>query len=372
MTVMIRNLRIAGPTPLPPAVVEALQRPMVPHRGEWFRGLVRSLMERLRALHRTDGHVFVMPGTGSAGWEIALVNLLAPGDRVLLLVNGDFGERWQRVAERYGLQSIVREVPYGMAIKPSDVAGWLAETEPVRAVWLVYNETSTGVTNPLREIAAVVRDAGALLVVDGVSAVAGLPLEMDEWGVDLIFSGSQKAWMCPPGLVIVAVGSRAWEMIDRASYPRAFWDLQEYRSAARTGDLPSTAPISLIYALDAAVQLIEAEGLENVWTRHRDLAMRFRHVTSELGFTCFAEGGYESATVTALVPPAGIGAEELVRSLEERYGIAVNGGQGRLKGQIIRVGHMGWVRWGDLEEVCGALASEVERAVPGRSEAVGH
>jgi aspartate aminotransferase-like enzyme len=166
MTVTIRNLRIAGPTPLPPAVVEALQRPMVPHRGGWFRGLVRSLLERLRAVHRTDGDVFVMPGTGSAGWEIALVNLLAPGDRVLLLVNGDFGERWRRVAERYGLQLIVREVPYGRAIKPSDVAGWLAETEPVRAVLLVYNETSTGVTNPLREIAAVVRDAGALLVVD--------------------------------------------------------------------------------------------------------------------------------------------------------------------------------------------------------------
>ncbi len=371
MGMMIRNLRIAGPTPLPPAVVEALQRPMVPHRGGWFRGLVRSLLERLRDLHRTDGDVFVIPGTGSAGWEIALVNLLAPGDRVLLLVNGDFGERWRRVAERYGLQVIVREVPYGMAIKPGDVAGWLAETEPVRAVLLVYNETSTGLTNPLREIAAVVRDAGALLVVDGVSAVAGLPLEMDEWGVDFIFSGSQKAWMCPPGLVIVAVGSRAWQVIDQAGYPRAFWDLREYRSAARTGDLPSTAPISLLYALDAAVQLIEAEGVENVWTRHRDLAGRFRHVTSELGFTCFAERGYESDTVTALVPPRGIDAEELVRSLEERYGIAVNGGQGRLKGQIIRVGHMGWVRWSDLEEVCAALASEVERGVPDRSEAVG-
>ncbi|MCM8744923.1 alanine--glyoxylate aminotransferase family protein [Thermomicrobium sp. CFH 73360] len=362
----IRNLRIAGPTPLPPAVLAAMQRPMVPHRGVWFRGFVKALLGRLRVLHRTDGEVFVLPGTGSAGWEIAIVNLLVPGDRILLLVNGDFGERWWRVAERYGVELIVRQIPYGRAFRAEQVARWLEECRGVRAVFIVYNETSTGVTNPLPEISAVVRSAGALLAVDGVSAVGGLPLEMDAWGIDLIFSGSQKAWMCPPGLVIVGVGPRAWEAVERAGFPRAFWDLREYRTAARSGDLPSTAPISLLYALDAAVGLIEAERLENVWRRHQELAAWFRMAAQELGLRCFAEPGYESATVTALEPPPGIGADELVTRLEEQHGIAVNGGQGRLKGKIIRVGHMGWVQRSDLEEVVQALARELQASVSWR------
>ncbi|MCX7623721.1 MAG: alanine--glyoxylate aminotransferase family protein [Thermomicrobium sp.] len=359
MTMVIRNLRIAGPTPLPPEVVAALQRPMVPHRGAWFRSFVRDLLGRLRVLHQTDGEVFVLPGTGSAGWEVAIVNLLRPGDRVLLLVNGDFGERWCRVAERFGLDLVVREVPFGRAVRPEAVARWLDESPGTRAVFLVYNETSTGVTNPLREIAAVVRESGALLAVDGVSAVAGCPLEMDAWGVDLVFSGSQKAWMCPPGLLIVAVGPRAWPAVERAGFPRAFFDLREYRAAARTGDFPSTAPVSLLYALEAAVARIEAEGLERVWRRHEELAGWFRFAASELGFRCFAEAGFESPTVTALLPPAGIDPERLVATLEERYGIAINGGQGRLKGKIVRVGHMGWIERVDLESVCAALQREV-------------
>ncbi len=358
----IHNLRIAGPTPLPPAVVEALQRPMVPHRGAWFRGLVRQLLRRLVELHRTDGEVLILPGTGSAGWEIAIVNLLRPGDRVLLYVNGDFGERWARVAERFGLRLTTREIPFGRAIRPEVVERDLESHGDIRAVFLVYNETSTGVTNPLREIAEAVRRHDTLLVVDGVSAVAGLPLAMDEWGVDLIFSGSQKAWMCPPGLVIVGVGPRAWAVMDRADYPRAFWDLREYRAAARSGDLPSTAPISLVYALDAAVSLIEAEGLANVWRRHESLARWFREATEALGFRCFAEPGYESSTVTALVPPTGVLADDLVNALETRHGIAINGGQGRLRGRIVRVGHMGWVQREDLEEVVTALRSELEAA----------
>lgn len=366
MAEIVRNLRIAGPTPLPLPVLAALQRPMVPHRGQWFREFVRNLLRRLRELHRTDGDVFVLPGTGSAGWEIAVVNLLHPGDRVLLLVNGDFGERWRRVAERYGVDVVVREIPYGQAVRPDHVAESLGQTPGIRAVFLVYNETSTGVLNPLSEIAAIVRDAGALLAVDGVSAIAGCPFEMDAWGVDLVFSGSQKAWMCPPGLVIVGVGPRAWDAVEGAGFPRAFWDLREYRAAARTGDLPSTAPISLIYALEAAVGMIEEEGLERVWNRHRELAGWFRTATGSVGFRCFAEAGFESPTVTALVPPEGIDPETLVARLERRYGIAVNGGQGRLKGKIIRVGHMGWVERVDLEVVYAALVRELTDAREGR------
>jgi aspartate aminotransferase-like enzyme len=189
---------------------------------------------------------------------------------------------------------------------------------------------------------------------------------MDAWGVDLVFSGSQKAWMCPPGLVIVGVGPGAWSAIARARFPRAFWDLRDYRAAAQTGDLPSTAPVSLLYALEAAVTLIEEEGLENVWQRHRELARWFRYAVGALGFRCFAESGYESPTVTALLPPDGFDADALVGRLEERYGIAINGGQGQLKGKIVRIGHMGWVERVDLETVYAALYREV-RGETGRA-----
>jgi len=350
------NLRIAGPTPLPPEVITALQRPMIPHRGEAFRTLFRQLLARLRPMHGTDD-VFVLPGTGSAGWEIAIVNTLQPGDAVLAVVAGDFGERWARVASRYGLVVHRVDVPWGQPATAAVVQSGLAAHPEVRAVLYTYNETSTGVANPLREVAAIVRQHGALLLVDAVSAVAGMPLEMDAWGVDLAFSGSQKAWMCPPGLVIVGVGPRVWEAASRAGFPRAFWDLEEYRAQARQGDMPSTAPLSLIYALDAAVSLIEQEGLEHVYARHARLAALFRDGARKVGYRLFADPAYASPTVTALVPPDGISADDVVRTLRERFGIEINDGQGKLKGHIVRVGHMGWVHEPELQRTIEALSA---------------
>lgn len=351
----VTDLRIAGPTPIPPAVMQAMQRPMIYHRGATFRAFFKGLLRQLERVHRTEGSVLVLPGTGSAGWEIALVNTLSPGDRVLAVVAGDFGERWANVAARFGLRVERVEVPWGSATTADVVGRALEENPDVKAVLFTYNETSTGVANPLPEVGELVRQHGALLLVDGVSAVAGMPLEMDSWGVDLIFSGSQKAWMCPPGLVIVGVGPRAWAASERASFPRAFWDLREYRAHVKTGDLPSTAPLTLLYALQAACDLIEAEGLEQVFSRHRALAEIVRDGATRLGYQLFADPSYASPTVTALLPPAGLAADMVVRELRERHGIEVNGGQGRLRGKILRVGHMGWVHEPELLRLLAAL-----------------
>ncbi len=351
----VTDLRIAGPTPIPPAVMQAMQRPMIYHRGNTFRVFFKRLLQRLVQIHQTEGSVLVLPGTGSAGWEIALVNTLSPGDRVLAVVNGDFGARWARVAERFGLEVVRVEVPWGYAATVEHVRPALEAHPDVKAVLYTYNETSTGVANPLAEMGDLVRRHGALLLVDGVSAVAGMPLEMDAWGVDLVFSGSQKAWMCPPGLVIVGVGPRAWGATKAARFPRAFWDLREYREQAETGDMPSTAPLTLLYALEAACDLIEAEGLERVFARHRALAELVRSGATELGFRLFADPSFASPTVTALLPPEGLDADTVVQGLRTRHGIEVNAGQGRLRGKILRIGHMGWVHEPELRRVLAAL-----------------
>lgn len=349
------NLRIPGPTPLPPAVLRAMQRAMIPHRGSEFRAFFRGLLEQVRQVHRTEGDVIILPGSGSAGWEAAIVNTLSPGDTVLAVVTGDFGVRFARVAERFGLRVERVEVPWGQAATAEVVRAALERHPETRAVLYTYNETSTGVANPLAEVGPVVRAHGALLLVDGVSAVAGLPLEMDAWGVDLVLSGSQKAWMCPPGLVIIAAGPRVWESYERASFPRFFWDLGDARRAAAEGNTPTTAPLTLLYALKAACDLIEAEGLEAVYARHRRLGDLTRRGVQEIGYRLFADPAYASDTVTAAVPPEGVAVRDVVARMRQEHGITIADGQGPIKDRIIRIGHMGWVHEPEIERTLAAL-----------------
>ncbi|MBX6342098.1 MAG: alanine--glyoxylate aminotransferase family protein, partial [Thermomicrobiaceae bacterium] len=220
-----------------------------------------------------------------------------------------------------------------------------------------YNETSTAVANPLREIAPLVRDHGALLLVDAVSAAAGLPIEMDAWGLDFVLSGSQKCWMCPPGLAIMAVGPRFWAASERAGFPRFFWDLERARKAAAKGDTPTTAPLTMIYALKAACDMIEEEGLENVYARHRRLADLVRRGVQEIGYRLFSDPRFASDTVTAAVPPEGVAAPDVIKRMRSDYGIEIAGGQAHIKDAIIRIGHMGWVHEPELERTLEALGA---------------
>jgi aspartate aminotransferase-like enzyme len=356
---MTINFRLPGPTPLPPAVLAAMQRAMIPHRGPVFQALYRSILARAKEIHRTDGEVLIWPASGSAGWEVAVSNLLSPGDAVLAVVIGDFGARFASVAEAFGLDVRRLELPWGSAATPEIVRSALERNPNVKAVLLTHNETSTGITNPLRDLAAVIRDHGALVIVDAVSSAAGLPLLMDEWGLDFVLSGSQKAWMCPPGLLITAVGPRAWSAYAQSRFPRFFWDLRAAREAATKGMTPTTPPLSLLYAFDAALDMILAEGLEQVWRRHHELGERTRQGVRALGLQLFGDEAHASDTVTAFVPPPGVPAKEIVRRLEQEHGVIVAGGQAHLADAIVRIGHMGWVTAEDIDHCLSALGAVI-------------
>lgn len=362
------NFRLPGPTPLPPQVKAALGRDMVPHRGPAFRDLYRETLELARELHRTEGDVLTWAATGSAGWEVAVVNLLSPGDPVLVVVNGDFGERFARVAGRLGIDVRRLDTPWGRAVLPAQLRLALEAHADVKAVCLVHNETSTGVTNPLRQLAAVVREHGALLVVDAVSAAGALPLEVDAWGIDFLFSGSQKAWMCPPGLLIAAAGARAWDAHRRSTYPRFFWDMSEAKKWADQGMTPTTPPLSMVYAFRAALGMIADEGLERVWERHRHLAAMTRQGITASGLQLFAEHGFESDSVTAFLPPPDVTAGQYLELLRRDYGVEAQGGQAHLTDRLIRVGHMGWVHEPEMRQAIDAIADASARLSSGHSE----
>ncbi len=355
------DLRIPGPTPLPPQVMEAMQREMMPHRVPAFNEFFSGLLKQVQRIHRTDGDVLILPASGSAGWEAAIVNTLSPGDQVLAFVIGDFGDRFAKVATALRLDVVRIDIKWGGAATVDVVSEALEAYPAARAVLYTHNETSTGVTNPLREIAPLVRAHGALLLVDGVSSVAGIPLEMDEWGVDLVISGSQKAWMCPPGLVILAFGSRVWDAYRQADYPRFFWDFGTLKESAAEGTTPATPPLTLLFALKAACDMLEAEGMDAVYARHHRLGALVRAGIAREGYTLYADPAYASDTVTAAVPPAGLRSTDIAGRMRSDFGIEVALGQAHLKDQIVRLGHMGWVQEPELNRMVDALGTVAKR-----------
>ena len=357
---MLSRFRLPGPTPLPPAVLEAMQGEMIPHRSAEFRAMYTSLLARLKTLHRTDHDVLLWPGSGSAGWEIAIANLFDPGDEVVAVITGYFGSRFADVAAIYGLTIHRLEIPWGQAATPAQLERFLADHPETKAVFLTHNETSTGVENPVADLAAVARAHNALSLVDAVSSMGGLPLEINAWDLDFVMSGSQKAWMCPPGVVVIAVGPRVWKSVESRKRSHFFWDLNATRAAAAEGTTPTTPPLSLIYALEAAVSMIEEEGLEEVWRRHAGLGALTRSGVRELGLELFADENVASNTVTAVRVPDDLSGPELIATLKTDHGVTVAGGQGPIADSIIRIGHMGWVDDEDMDFCLNALETSLQ------------
>ncbi len=358
------DLRIPGPTPLPPEVLQAMQTEMTPPRNAEFREVFSELLAQMRRFHGTSDAVVVLPGSGSSGFEFTLVNTLSPGDKVLAVSCGSFGERYATVAEMLGLDVARVELEWGSAVTTDVLAKALDDNPGVKAVLYTYSETSTGVANPVHEIGALVHDHGALLLVDAVSAAGGIPIEMDKWGIDMIFSGSQKAWMCPPGLVIIGVGQRAFEAYEQAKFPRFFWDLKIAADRAKEGTTPTTPPMTMLYALKAAADLVDAEGLNNVYDRHARLGSFVRRGVAELGYRIIANEEYVSDTVTAIYPPEGVDATDVLNRMKADHGIDLGGGLGKLQGKALRIGHMGYTHQPELERTLTAL-SEVTNQLRG-------
>lgn len=354
-----RWLRIPGPTPVPPQVLAAMAEPMIPHRGPEMAARTLALREKLQAVMRTDGAVMVWPGSGSAGWEAAIQNSCRVGDQVVATVSGDFGRRFADLAERFGLRVHRVEVPWGQAVSAAQVEEAIASAGDVRAVLVTHNETSTGVTNPLAGIAAVARRAGALVLVDAVSSAAAIPVEADAWGLDWVISGSQKAWMCPPGLMLASVSDRALEWAGSLETNRSFWDVTRMAKGFATGRTPTTPPISLFRALDVALDMMLDEGVEAMWDRHQGLGEKMRRALGDLGLEPYADPAFASSSLTAFRPPSGTTASQLRDAVREDSGIEVAIGQGVETDRVVRIGHMGWVGMPELD----ATIESIERVI---------
>lgn len=348
------QLRIPGPTPLPEAVREALSRDMINHRGPEFAALIRDVTARLKPWFGTTNDLLILTSSGTGGLEAAVVNTLSPGDRVLAVTVGAFGNRFAEIAEAFGAAVTRLRVPEGQAADPRAIARALEEQGPFKAVLVTHNETSTGVTNDLAAIGEAVRPSGALLVVDAVSAVGSIEMRADAWGVDVVVSGSQKGWMVPPGLAFVTMSPRAWQAYETARMPRFYWDLRKSQQTLEKGQTPATPAISILYGLRVALDMLDAEGMAQVFERHARLARMTREGVKRLGQGLLADEARASNTVTAVMPPPGTDVKQLLARLNER-GIVLASGQGALSGKIYRIGHLGYVSEADVREVLVAL-----------------
>jgi aspartate aminotransferase-like enzyme len=349
------NLRIPGPTALPPSVREAGGRQMVNHRGEEFKALMHRVAAGMKPYFGTRHDVILLTCAGTGGLEAAVVNTLSPGDAVLAVSMGAFGERFAKVAEVYGAAVTRLDVEWGSAAEPGAVRAAASAVDGLKAVLLTHNETSTGVTNDIAALAAAVRDVApdALILVDAISALGAVPFAMDDWGLDLVVTGSQKAWMAAPGMAMVAVGPRAWAAAETARMPRFYLDLRRHRDSAVNGETPWTPAVAVLYQVDEGLRLMQAEG-DGVFARHESCATMARAGLRAIGFQLLAADRAASRTVTATWIPDGLDWKAFNSGLKRRD-LVVAGGQGKLKGRIFRLGHLGSVTTDDILSAIGVL-----------------
>jgi aspartate aminotransferase-like enzyme len=339
---MEQNLRTPGPTPIPQAVREAQAQQMIDHRGTEFAELLSETSAGLAELIGTSGDVLLLTGSGSGALEAAVVNTLSPGDRVLSVNIGAFGDRFAKIATVFGAEVDALPFEWGTAASPDTVREHLAGSEPYKAVLVTHNETSTGVANPMRELADVVRSAPGdpLLLVDGISGLGAMPFEMDDWGVDVVVSASQKAFMASPGVAIAALSQRAWDVGQSARMPRFYWDFAEAREWAGKGQTPWTPAITVLYGLRIGVERLREEGRERTWARHAAIARGVAAGLEALGLRLVAAPNDRSATVTAAWVPDGTEWGPFNEAMRA-HGLVIAGGQGKWAGKILRFGHMG-------------------------------
>jgi len=364
-----RYLLTPGPTPVPPEVLAALAEPVVHHRARDYRQIYERCLGRLSEVYRTQNDVLMFTTSGTGAFESAVANLTSPGDRQLVLSAGNFGERWAGMVQAFGAELIHLRLDWGETPEPDDLRSALAGGD-VRVVYLTHSETSTGVVCDVQALASVAREAGAFVVVDGVSSLGAVPLETDAWEIDVVVSGSQKALMCPPGVAFVSVSAAALEAASRAGAPRYVLDWERTRRAQAKLDAPFTPAVSIVRALDVALGLLLDEGLEAAFDRHARLGRACREGAKAMGLELFSPDEERSAVVTAIRSPEGVDATEVVSELRDRFGITIANGQGELKGKIFRIGHIGWF---DVFDITTALAAvelvladagaEIERGV---------
>ncbi|MBI3317357.1 MAG: alanine--glyoxylate aminotransferase family protein [Candidatus Omnitrophica bacterium] len=344
-----RNILLTpGPTPVPEAVRRVMAEPVIHHRTPQYRKIFEQATGRLKRVFMTQGPVYTITGSGTSAMEASLVNFHSAGDEVLVLEAGKFGERFTHLAKAYGLKVTVLKAPYGDVVEPEEVKAALKKNPLIRAVCSQLCETSTAALHDVKEIAKVVQQSSALLIVDAISGLGADRLETDAWGVDLVVTASQKALMLPPGLAFISVSEKAQARMKAARLPKFYLNLALYEKGMPDWDTPFTSALTLVIGLNKALEMIEAEGLESVFKRCQLLGEFTRAKLKSLGLELFSKA--PSATVSAASVPAGINGEEIVKIMRDQKGVSIAGGQGEMKGKIIRIAHMGAITKKDLEE----------------------
>ena len=358
------NLRIPGPTPCPDDVLQAMSRQMINHRGPEFAALIERITASLKRFFVTQHDVLTLTSAGTGAIEAAVVNTLSPGDRALCVSIGVFGDRFADIAQTYGVDVEKLSFEQGTAADPERVAEALRRESSYAAVMVTHNETSTGVTNDLGAIARAIREVrpDIVILVDAISSLGSVPLPVDEWDLDVVFTGSQKGWMVPPGMAMVSVSPRGWAAVEKARIPRYYFDYKKAKSYLEKGQTPWTPAVSVYFAMDVALRKLEAEGLDAIHARHAQLGQFTRDGVKALGLQILpADERYASNTVTAVRVPDGVDGSVLNKLMRTEYNTVLAGGQGALTGKIFRIGHMGLVEQTDLQACIDALKVALPR-----------
>ncbi len=356
-----QNLRVPGPTALPPEVMAIQASPMINHRGPEFAAIVKRTTLRLQYFFQTTSPVMTFPSVGTGGQESAIVNLFSPGEHVVVIIIGNFGERIAKIADTYGLNVTRITFPWGQAADPNVVEERLKALPPFRGVVMTHNETSTGVTNDVQTLTTLTRriNPNALVVVDAVSSLGSIPLEMDLWDIDVVFTGSQKGWMTPPGIMMLAASPRAIEASKTAKLPRFYFDWKSTLKKLEAWQHPVTSPVSLFYALDVALEMMLAEGREEIFERHVRAGEYVRQRAKAMGLTLLADHERASNTVTAIMMPEGVEFKAFNKKLREQDHVVIANGQDHMAGKIFRVGHLGFFTEQNLEQTMNAVEARL-------------
>jgi len=336
-----------GPTPLPPQISLAMAKPIIHHRTPQFQEILKEASLGLKWAFQTANDVFIISSSGTGAMEAAVINLLSCGDTALVVHGGKFGERWTEIAKAYGINAEIINVEWGKAVSPAEISKRLKLNPQIKVVFTTLCETSTGVDNDIQAIASVVKESSAVLVVDAISGLGAVDLKTDAWGVDVVVAGSQKGLMLPPGLGFITVSPKAWKLVEVSKSSRYYLDLRKAKKALDKNDTPFTSSITLIIALNEALKILQQDGLENIFKRHKIMADATRAAIKALGLELFAPTA-ASDGVTAAKVPEGIDGEKLVKTMRDTYGVTIAGGQAELKGKVIRIAHMGFITESDI------------------------
>lgn len=351
------NLRVPGPTPLPPEVLDAISRQMINHRGKSYEEIQKRVIENLQYFYQTENDIFLLTSSGMGGLEAAIVNFFSPGETIVSFTIGEFGNRWAEIGRRFGANVVQVKFTSGTAVTKDEVSKALNSQVNVKGVLFTHNETATGVLNNISDFAPIIHSHAdkPLLLIDSISALGSVDLPMDLLGIDVLVSASQKAWMAPPGLAMIAVSQKALEKHKESTMPRYYFDLTMYKEFALKNQTPATPAVSTLFGLDASLNLMKKEGRENIYTRHLRLKDYLRSGIRKIGLELFVNDNNSSPTVTSIIIPNGVDGHEWLKVLREKYHSVLAGGMGDTKGKIIRIAHMGFVKTRDLDEVLAAL-----------------